>query len=242
MTRSLATSNRKGRRGFAAPQGLILAAAVAACGLGAVPAAHALPVAIMLTESGYTSQTFPGAGGSACTCVAGPPPSSTVTFGTFTVQASGTGSPIVPTPEFLSNSINVSSAAAGTLFILATETGITSPLGANLGFLSSFTTNEVDPGLTVTETTYVDPGDAAFATTDMLDSATFSGIGTDVLTNVATLPSTYSETEVFEITATRAGSTNDTIEIDPVPEPGSFTILGVGLLGLLGFRGRYSRT
>ena len=226
-----------------AARGLLLGMMVVVGGWAAAPAAQALPVSIMLSETGYTSQTINGSSsiGSVGTFdYANSTPY--VSFGTFSVQASATGSPVNPSAELLSNTIDISTETSGTLFISATETGISSPTGSAVGFLSSFTSNEVGTGLSVTESTYIDPNNGAFATTQLLGTHTFGAIGTSVQTTTLSIPSgPYSETEVFKIVALGTGHTNDSIEINPVPEPDSFAVLGVGLLGLLAFGRQGSR-
>lgn len=213
-------------------RGLLLATTVAAGGLAIAPAAHALPVSIMLSESGYTSQTFSGSGSAGTYDFVNHTPF--VSFGTFSVQASAAGSPLNPMGELIGNSLGIASNATGTLNVSVTETGQTSPTGSNIGFLSSFTSNLVDSGLTVTGTTYVDPTNVAFGTTTQLATHVFSSNGTFAqVDTVPLLTGLYSETEVFTIVATQAGDINATIDLTPVPEPASFAVLGVGLLGLL---------
>jgi len=161
-----------------------------------------------------------------------------VPFGVFSVSATATGTPPLPQPDLDSNTINVSSAGAGTLWVYVTEQNITSPVGLN-NFLSTFTSNALNGLFTsVKESTYVDSGNGLYALTTPLGSATFTGLATASSINpTGLLANPYSATEVFKIVAGGAGDSNDTIDLaNTVPEPTTLSILGIGLLGLLGLR------
>lgn len=158
----------------------------------------------------------------------------------WTISALALGTP--PNPEPLLESLTVeatdTSGGLSSLQVYVTEVGLSSPLGVNT-FLSGFTSNFITPGVTsVVESTYVDTANGAFALTSPLSSFTFSGPITVAQSHTlgATTPSLgapYSETEVFNILASGTGTTSDTITVSSaVPEPGTLTLFGSGLVGL----------
>jgi hypothetical protein len=118
------------------------------------------------------------------------------------------------------------------LNIWVTDQGLTSPLGA-FNFLSTFTTNALNAGWTVTESTFLSTANALFTGTP-LSSTTFTGplvsggnaSGISALTSTGAGP--FSVTEKFTIFAAGAGSDNSTINLF-VPGP----IAGAGLPGLI---------
>ena len=209
----------------------LLAATIAA---SAGPAGAAL-ISIGLQETGVN--------GSAVTTVktgagsAGVVGYSYGTFGLNNISAQGTTSP----GTLFSNAINTSTTAAGTLTIYLTEQGITAPI-TSAKFLSSFTSNLIPAGWRVKETTYYSSSDALYSGT-LLASHLFSSASAAVnfVDPALVGAGPYSLTEVYTIAAKAGGgTTNNTIDLTPVPEPSTLAVLGAGLLALAFLRRRFS--
>jgi hypothetical protein len=154
----------------------------------------------------------------------------------YTVEATAEGTPNLPLGSFDSNTIDVNSAAAGTLILWFTETGITAPLGT-VNFTSSLTANTLSGAISsVTLSTFISPANGVSPPNGTpLDSAMFTGLGTQMLTStVATGAGPYSLQEVYAIVATGAGNTNLTIDVtaSAVPELASIAFVGPALAGL----------
>ena len=201
--------------------------------------ANADSIAIVI-NSGATTETalFPGIPGTAngivSTPAAGPGsiPNWTVNQVTGSVSSSPAG------VNFGSTSLDVSSnSVQSTLNVYVTAYDLNAPLG-NLGFLSSFTSNTLPAGWSVTEQTWLSTangiGTSGLGT--LLGSTTFGAIGTlqqFLAANVITGP--YSLTEQYTITTPVGGCTGvncsaqSTINVAAAPGP----ILGAGLPGLL---------
>jgi hypothetical protein len=133
-----------------------------------------------------------------------------------------------------SNSFQLGTTSGGILTVYVSQQGLTNT--SVPGFLSSFTSNQITTGWTVTEYTYVDPGNTAYALTDLLSKTVFTSIGTQVfgVSSPSLGAGPFSETEVFVISAPGSGDSNDTIDLVAVPEPTSMGLLGTGLLAVGG--------
>lgn len=118
----------------------------------------------------------------------------------------------------------------GTLNVYVTASGLTSPLGL-VNWSSSFTSNSLTAGWTVTEQTFVSTTDALFTTgTALAPGFTFSSIGTQVQPGtVATGAGPYSVTELYTIVANSAGTANDTIDLSGTAVGAPGPIAGAGL-------------
>ena len=167
------------------------------------------------------------------------------TYGSFTLnQIQAVGAPAIPAPNFDSSSINVSSAAGGTLFVLITEQGLSAPVSA-ISLLSAFTSNIFNGSATsVVETTFSSATDALYGG-QQLATATFGAIGTSTSTNSAPTSTNFSETVEYMITTTGSSDVNDTIDLSgtiptPVPEPGTMALVGTFLIGLGLLRRRWT--
>jgi len=157
-----------------------------------------------------------------------------VPYGTFTANnVDGTGRPILPLPSILdSNSLNVSSATAGTLRVYVTSQNNTDVSNV---WLSAFTSNSLPPGWTVTEQTFLDPANGLFTTPIALGTAVFNAIGTSAAAIIAASGNLYSVTHLYTIVATGLGSANSTINLS-TPIPGALPLFATGLLGLWALR------
>jgi hypothetical protein len=165
-------------------------------------------------------------------------------LGAFTINAvSAIGG--VPEGTFDSNSLDVTTSGTGTLYVYVTDQGVSDPSVAGAeSFISSFTENSLSPGLTVTETTYIDTSNGVFTTPTELSSYTFGGpittpLGVSLSGSASLTGNPYSLTEVYAISSDGSGVANSTIDVAAAPEPSSFSLLALVLLsGLLVMRKR----
>ena len=153
-----------------------------------------------------------------------------------TISASAQGN--LPAPALLATStIDVSSSGApgsNTLIALITETGLSGPVS---GFASGLSLNSLtSAGVSVVENTYYSPSNTAYALTDLLSSATYTGGvgGSGTFLAPGTVSSgDYSVTAEYIITLGPGETADGTINISTTPIPGTLSLLATGL-GLLG--------
>ncbi len=182
-------------------------------------------------------------------------------YGVFTVSAQGTASPTLSEPSVQSSDLAAVSTGAGTLNIYITATN-EFPLPP--AFLSSFTSNLIASGWSLTEKTYVtscgascpvgvgptpnsSPPAGLFGTAHQLSTASFTGLG--INSQQAANPglvAQYEVTEEYTIVASGANTTtgaSGTIDVNATPLPSTWTMLIASLLGLglFAYRGSKNR-
>jgi len=168
-----------------------------------------------------------------------------VTFTNGTNAITAFAAPALATDLLDTTSLNLTTAGPQTFSVFITAQGLTSPTGLNT-FQSSFTSNILPVGWTVTEATFIDAGNGLFTTGSPLSSATFNAIGTSVKTapgNAGAGP--YSLTEVYTVHATNAGTVSSTISMSAaVPEPSTWAMMILGFIGVgfMAYRRRDKQT
>ena len=208
--------------------GLVLAALPA---LWATPSRATPMLSLTLHENGYTDLTTSSATGSVG--LGG-------SLGTFSFQINGgVASPTSAGPTLQLASLDAATTLGGTLVVSLTLTGITSPYGADIPWLSHFTSNSVSPdgyAISSHEQTFLDLANTPYGQGTPLDSVTFADFDADESNQIrnVTIPpgTTYSETAVITINASPKTSASDTITVSPVPEPAGAAVLASALLGL----------
>ena len=200
----------------------LMTMALGAAVLGA-SVANANPITLSYSTDGGTT-IVPFVGGSSTDGTSSISTTITSATSTYSVNFSGTGTPILTAPDFFSNTITVDSTGSGTLILYATETGLTTPSIANfsIGFVNNGLSNT-----SVVEAFQVNG-------TSILTQTMAPNTTSTTLVPSGMLPSNYSITQVYTMTFSgAAGRVNANIsEAGVVPEPMSIALLGSGLVGM----------
>jgi hypothetical protein len=156
-------------------------------------------------------------------------------FGSFAnVNISATGVPLLPQATFETTSIDTKSTQGGdqSLYIWITAQGLTQPTSV-ANFLSGFTANTFSGSVvSVTETTYISATNQLFGGTQQATQTfTSAPSSTSAVTVSPNLSGPFSETVEYLIHLSGAGSVNDSINLQAVPEPASMALLGMGMIG-----------
>ncbi len=158
--------------------------------------------------------------------------------GNFTTSIdAGAGFPAVGSPSDaildLTSLDLTTGTSGGTLTISLTETGFATTAGI-VGFLSSITGNYV--GSSAVMNTYFDTSNTPFGTASLLASGLLDN--QSFFVNEPPIAGPYSLTEIVTVTAGANSLTSLDGAIIDAPEPGSWSLLGIGLLalGALGLR------
>lgn len=166
--------------------------------------------------------------------------------GLFHWSISAFGTPLVDAPGLGTQTTSISSPGftqAHSIRIEVTQTDLPSASATGGGLLAqlanSFTANFLIGGAaldSVSIANYVDENNAAFGRSQLMASAAFDASGPHAAGSVLAevmLPNTlFSETMVFEATFTGGPSQLHTSSQITVPEPASFALFGLGLIGL----------
>jgi hypothetical protein len=128
---------------------------------------------------------------------------------------------------------NASGGDAGTLDVYVTVTDLAT-IPAH--FASSFTTNVLPAGWSMTTSTYANDDNALWGIGGtLLSTKTFSDIGFFVHVGDATLAAPYSITARYTIVAPTHGESLANISVAGIPEPGAWAlmIMGFGMAGAI---------
>lgn len=132
-------------------------------------------------------------------------------------------------PKLELTSQNTSSNSDGKLFVELTDTGYSE--NALINFLSGFSVTSV--GQQIDMAAFVDNANGEFATTTPIGSATFSSLaGAEIDSEFVNVADPYSLTITALVTHDAAQDSSGFSVSILVPEPGTLSLTGLGLLGL----------
>ena len=152
-------------------------------------------------------------------------------FGTFELTFTSGADGLTPILLGSTSQVQNSAGAGGVLDIYVTRTEIDGSPNP-LSFFSSFTSNVLTSGWTLTERTYVGGALQKFGGTE-LSSFTFTPPGLGTFSHTAGAPPgvAYSVTHRYTVTAPSVGESLATISIAAVPEPGTWALMIMGFGG-----------
>jgi hypothetical protein len=150
-----------------------------------------------------------------------------------TVLITASSAPLLPTDLLNSTSLNIQNLAGiHDATVVVTAQNLLTPLGFS-AIQSSFTSNVLPEGWTVTESTFIDAGNGLF-TGALLSTQDFNAIGTSVQTAIGNAGAGpfFSVTQLYQIHSTGVGSALSTINMSAVPEASTWAMMILGFIGV----------
>ncbi len=171
-----------------------------------------------------------------------------LTVGTWTVSAQAQGTPPLSQPDLNSTTLSATTTGAGTLDVFVSELGLTAPPP---DFLSSFTSNTLPSGRTLTESTYLSDcmsvcdTVAPFVFQHLLSEATFTAGGFSQTSSAtpSIVGPLYELTQLYDFTATGADTgASGTIDMSATLLTAALPLFAGGLGVICMFARRKKRT
>jgi len=208
----------------------IISAAVAAASIAAFAVPANATISIGLQEAGVN-------GGAITTVATGATFASFAdSYGTFELTFTSGAQGLTPILLGSTSHVQNTTSTGGTLDVYVTRTNISGPVP--LGFFSSFTSNTLPTGWTLTESTWVDLANGTYTGTEVSNHVFNGPIINDTFEHTGTAGAgagQYSLTQRYTITATGVGESLATISTAAIPEPATWglMIMGFGGIGAL---------